>query len=84
MRHHLEPGPSGVRVIGHAQEPQRVWVGGDARRDPASGVPHYAFARVERRVSVVYFYFWDSAWRCVLAEGVHLLPVPDEAVVQRS
>ncbi|MGH7383527.1 MAG: hypothetical protein ACREKR_15130, partial [Candidatus Methylomirabilales bacterium] len=62
VRHHLEPGPSGVRVIGHAQEFQRVWVGGDARRDPTSGVPHYAFQRVDRRVSVVYFYFWDSAW----------------------
>ncbi|MGH8898108.1 MAG: hypothetical protein ACRDZ4_14095 [Egibacteraceae bacterium] len=44
VRPFLTPGEPGVRVIGHAQEFQRVWVGGDARRDPTSGVPHYAFA----------------------------------------
>jgi hypothetical protein len=76
VRHWLEPGEPGVRVIGQAQEFQRVWVGGDARRDPTSGVPHYAFARADRRVSVVYFYFFDYDWGPCFLKVCTYFPYP--------
>jgi hypothetical protein len=45
----------GIVAIGQAQEVQRVWIGFDARRNER-GVPHYAFRKVDRRVTVFYFY----------------------------
>ncbi|MGH9338800.1 MAG: hypothetical protein ACRD1R_04235 [Acidobacteriota bacterium] len=52
----------GVVVIGQAQEVQRVTVGTDLRRHPETGCPHYSFNKVDRRVTVYYFYAQDQQW----------------------
>lgn len=52
----------GVVVIGQAQEIQRVMVGSDVRRDPDTGCPRYSFNKVDRRVTVYYFYALDEQW----------------------
>ena len=46
----------GVALIGRAQEVQWVTMGTDVRRDPDTGCPHYSFKKVDRRVTVYYFY----------------------------
>jgi len=51
----------GVVAIGVAQERRSVWMGSVDHRSPA-GVPHYGFRRVERRITVFYFYLFDRAW----------------------
>jgi len=53
---------SGVVAIGVDQEVQRVTMGTDLRRDPATGCPHYSFRKVDRRVTVFYFYIADAEW----------------------
>src|SRR5438132_4088359 len=53
----------GVALIGRAQEVQWVTMGTDVRRDPDTGCPHYAFKKVNRRVTVYYyFYALDEEW----------------------
>jgi hypothetical protein len=37
-------------------------MGTDVRRDPDTGCPHYAFKKVDRRVTVYYFYALDEEW----------------------
>ncbi len=60
MRPYLEQAAradhDGMVALGLAQENQSVWMGADVHRGP-TGVPHYAFRRVMRRISVFYFYF---------------------------
>jgi len=51
----------GVVAIGLAQERRSVWMGSVDHRSPA-GAPHYDFRRVERRISVFYFYLYDRQW----------------------
>lgn len=51
----------GVVAIGVAQERRSVWMGAVDHRSPA-GIPHYGFRRVERRITVFYFYLFDSEW----------------------
>lgn len=52
----------GVVVIGQAQETQRVIVGSDVRRHPETGCPRFSFNKVDRRVTVYYFYAQDEQW----------------------
>jgi hypothetical protein len=54
-------GHEGVVAIGVAQERRSVWMGSVDHRS-ASGVPHYGFHRVERRITVYYFYLFDREW----------------------
>ncbi len=54
-------GREGVVAIGVAQERRSVWMGSVDHRSPA-GIPHYDFRRVERRITVFYFYLFDSQW----------------------
>jgi hypothetical protein len=51
----------GVVAIGVAQERRSVWMGSIDHRAP-SGIPHYDFRRVERRITVYYFYLFDREW----------------------
>lgn len=76
VRPHLQGDPApGVVAIGVAQEMQRVTMGSDARRGP-SGVPHYAFRRVDRRVTVFYFYIWDEEWGPCFIKIATYFPYP--------
>ncbi len=51
----------GVVAVGVAQERRSVWMGSVDHRS-AAGVPHYDFRRVERRITVFYFYLFDREW----------------------
>lgn len=51
----------GVVAIGVAQERRSVWMGSVDHRS-AGGIPHYGFRRVERRITVFYFYLFDAEW----------------------
>ena len=63
MRPHLEraaaTGRSQVAAIGVAQEFQKVFVARQRATDPGK-VPQFSFDKVDRRVSVYYFYLWDD------------------------
>jgi hypothetical protein len=65
VRPHLDAAAAaereGVVAIGVAQERRSVWMGSVRRRD-SGGVPHYDFARAERRITVYYFYVFDREW----------------------
>jgi hypothetical protein len=52
-------GRSQVAAIGIAQEPQRVFVARKRDTDP-SKPPQFSFDKVDRRVTVFYFYLWDA------------------------
>ena len=54
-------GQQGVVAIGVTQERRSVWMGSVDHRS-AAGIPHYSFRRVERRITVFYFYLFDLAW----------------------
>ncbi len=54
-------GQEGVVAIGVAQERRSVWMGSLDHRG-AAGIPHYDFRRVERRITVFYFYLFDLGW----------------------
>lgn len=77
IRPYLEEatGP-GVVAIGVAQELQKVTMGTDVRRDPATGVPHYSFRKVERRVTVYYFYIADADWGPCFIKICSYFPYP--------
>ena len=65
VRPHLDAAAAaereGVVAVGVAQERRSVWMGAVDRRD-SGGVPHYGFRRVERRITVFYFYLFDREW----------------------
>jgi hypothetical protein len=65
----------GVVALGLAQENQSVWMGTDVHRGP-TGVPHYAFRRVMRRISVFYFYFHDREWGPSFIKVASYFPYP--------
>jgi hypothetical protein len=62
MRPYLEraaaTGRAQVAAIGVAQEFQSVFTG--TQRDAPNGIPWFAFAKADRRVTVYYFYLWDA------------------------
>jgi hypothetical protein len=67
MRPYLEglecQGRTGVAVIGVAQEFQRVFTGTTHHADEGGGgVPHFSYAKADRRVSTYYFYVVDEAF----------------------
>lgn len=51
-------GRAGVAAIGVAQEFAPVWTG--YPHQTASGIPHFTFAKANRRVTCFYFYVWDD------------------------
>jgi hypothetical protein len=63
MRPYLEraaaTGRSQVAALGVAQEPQRVFIARKRESDPTK-CPQFAFDKVDRRVTVYYFYLWDA------------------------
>jgi len=65
VRPHLdaaaETDREGLVAIGVAQERRSVWMGSVDHRS-AKGIPHYGFRRVERRITVLYFYLFDREW----------------------
>jgi hypothetical protein len=64
-----------VAAIGIAQEFQRVFTGYDrAARRP--GLPQYAFAKADRRVSCVYFYLWDEDFGPAFIKICSYFPYP--------
>jgi hypothetical protein len=52
-------GRSQVAAIGVAQEPQRVFIARRRDTDPAKP-PQFSFDKKDRRVTVYYFYLWDT------------------------
>ncbi len=50
-------GRSGVAAIGVAQEYASVFTG--TPREAPNGIPWFAFAKAQRRVTCFYFYLWD-------------------------
>ena len=66
----------GVALIGRAQEVQWVTMGTDVRRDPDTGCPHYSFKKVDRRVTVYYFYSMDEEWGPTFLKMAAYFPYP--------
>lgn len=76
VRPYLDAADSpGVVAIGRAQEVQRVMIGTDVERG-ASGVPHYSFRKVDRRVTVFYFYVWDEEFGPAFVKLCSYFPYP--------
>lgn len=65
----------GVVAIGRAQEVQRVMIGSDVSRNE-SGVPHYSFRKVDRRVTVFYFYLFDGEFGPAFIKFCSYFPYP--------
>jgi hypothetical protein len=63
MRRYLDAaartGRSQIVAIGVAQEPQRVFIARKRDTDP-SKPPQFSFDKLDRRVTVYYFYLWDA------------------------
>ncbi len=51
-------GRSGVAAVGVAQEFAPVFTG--TQRKASNGIPWFAFAKANRRVTCYYFYLWDD------------------------
>ncbi len=51
-------------------------MGTDVRRDPDTGCPHYSFKKVDRRVSVYYFYAMDEQWGPTFLKMAAYFPYP--------
>ena len=87
MRRHLNAaaatGRSQVAAIGVAQEPQRVFIARRRDSDPAKP-PQFSFDKKDRRVTVYYFYPLGRRFRSGVHQGLHLLPVADQGLGQRS
>jgi hypothetical protein len=78
MRPHLArqaaTGHSGVAAIGAAQEFQRVWTAYE--RQLASGASQWCFTKADRRVSVYYFYLWDTDFGPAFVKMCSYFPYP--------
>jgi hypothetical protein len=74
----------GVAVIGKAQEVQRVTMGSDVRRDPDTGCPHYAFKKVDRRVTGLLLLCPRRGVGTIVSQDGGVLPLPRQDVVQRA
>ena len=79
MRPHLDrlasQGRTGVAAIGVAQEFQRVFTG-TTHRPAAGGVPHFSYAKADRRVTAYYFYVLDEAFGPAFVKVCAYFPYP--------
>jgi hypothetical protein len=79
MRPHLEraaaTGRSQVAAIGVAQEFQKVFIARQRDTDPGK-VPQFSFDKVDRRVSVYYFYLWDDDFGPAFIKVCTYFPYP--------
>ena len=67
----------GVVAIGLAQEFQSVFTAYDPRtQDGSSTAPSFAFAKADRRVSVFYFYLWDTEFGPAFIKVCSYFPYP--------
>ena len=73
---------SQMAAIGVAQEPQRVFIARQRDTDPSKPAA-IAFDKKDRRVTVFYFYLWDTDFGTGVHQGLHLLPVADQGLAQR-
>jgi len=67
-------GRSGVAAIGVAQEFQYVFTG--SRRPSPNNIPWFAFTKVQRRVTVYYFYLWDEDFGPAFLKVCAYFPYP--------
>jgi hypothetical protein len=67
-------GRPGVVAVGIAQEFQRVFTGYDRATKP--GAVCYGFAKADRRVSVYYFYLWDTEFGPAFIKVCTYFPYP--------
>jgi len=78
MRPYLDAAAAGgkpkVVAIGVAQEFQRVFTGYERPTRP--GVAQFGFAKADRRVSVYYFYLWDSEFGPGFVKVATYFPYP--------
>jgi hypothetical protein len=79
MRRHLDraaaSGRSQVAAIGVAQEFQKVFVARKRDTDPGK-VPQFSFDKVDRRVTVYYFYLWDADFGPAFIKICSYFPYP--------
>ncbi|MFF3872215.1 hypothetical protein [Streptomyces sp. NPDC001978] len=78
MRPRLErqaaTGRSGVAAIGVAQEFQYVFTG--TQKPSPNNIPYFAYNRVQRRVTVYYFYLWDADFGPAFLKVCAYFPYP--------
>jgi hypothetical protein len=78
MRPHLAAqaatGRSGVAAIGVAQEYASVFTG--TEREASNGIPWFAFAKAQRRVTCYYFYLWDADFGPAVIKICAYFPYP--------
>ena len=67
-------GRSGVAAIGVAQEFQYVFTG--SRRPSPNDIPWFPFTKVQRRVTVYYFYLWDADFGPAFVKVCAYFPYP--------
>jgi len=67
-------GRSGVAAIGVAQEFQYVFTG--SRRPSPNDIPWFSFTKVQRRVTVYYFYLWDADFGPAFIKVCAYFPYP--------
>jgi hypothetical protein len=67
-------GRSGVAAIGVAQEFQYVFTG--SRRPSPNDIPWFSFTKVQRRVTVYYFYLWDADFGPAFVKVCAYFPYP--------
>ena len=68
-------GRSQVAAIGVAQEPQRVFIARQRDSDPAKP-PQFSFDKKDRRVTVYYFYLWDTDFGAAFIKVCTYCPWP--------
>jgi hypothetical protein len=68
-------GRSQVAAIGVAQEFQKVFVARKRDTDPTK-VPQFSFDKVDRRVTVYYFYLWDDEFGAAFIKVCAYFPYP--------
>ncbi len=68
-------GRSQVAAIGVAQEPQRVFIARQRDTDPAKP-PQFSFDKTDRRVTVYYFYLWDTDFGAAFIKVCTYCPWP--------
>ena len=87
MRRYLDSaarkGRSQVAAIGVAQEPQRVFIARQRDTDPAKP-PQFSFDKKDRRVTVYLLLPLRRRLRSGVHQGLHLLPVADQGLGQRT
>src|SRR6188472_1321317 len=67
-------GQSGVAAIEVAQEYAKVFTG--TQRDATNGIPWFAFAKTDRRVTCYYFYLWDEDFGPAFVKICAYFPYP--------